>query len=218
MALKEDKKSQYDLTAHLYSFFTGFLYLFGGMSEERFRRKIIQENLPIQGNEKVLDICCANGKGTNILASYLKDGFVYGLDLNPSMIQFAERRTQKTSNIEFKVGDCSNLPFASNSIDIVTSFLALHELPTELLPKVFSEIRRVLTDDGLFLVFDLAVPSKSSGNINFVYYAFRLFEDETAARFMMIDQGAYYQKYGFKILKHQKYINGFINVYLLKIK
>jgi len=200
----------------MYSYFTGLLYFISGTSEKLFKRKVLIENLPMKGNEHVLDICCANGRGTKIISSFFREGNINGIDLNPKMISRAMKYTVKNDNLKFKVGDCSNMPFQNNSFDIVTSFLALHELSTNLLPKVISEIKRVLKSNGYLLVFDFAVPAKSFANINFVYYAFRLLEDESAARFMMVDQGEFFKKNGLHVVKHQKYMNGFINVYLLK--
>lgn len=208
----------YSLSAHMYSHFTGLLYFISGTTERLFKRKVLLENLPMRGNEQVLDICCANGNGTKIINSFFKEGTIYGIDLNPKMIFQAKRNSKKIHNIEFRVGDCSNIPFQENTFDIVTSFLALHELPTRFLPKVILEIKRVLKSDGYMLVFDFAVPPKSFANINFVYYAFRIIEDESAARFMMSDQGKFFERNGLKIIKHKKYMNGFINVYLLKNK
>ncbi|MBN1329508.1 MAG: class I SAM-dependent methyltransferase [Candidatus Heimdallarchaeota archaeon] len=205
----------YSLSAHMYSYFTGLLYFISGTSERLFKRKVLIENLPMKGNEHVLDICCANGKGTKIISSFFKEGIVYGIDLNPKMIFRAMKYSTKRENIKFKVGDCSNIPFQDNSFEIVTSFLALHELPTNLLPKVILEIKRVLKSSGYLLVFDFAIPAKSFANINFVYYTFRLIEDESAARFMMINHGEFFKQNGLQVVKHQKYMNGFINVYLL---
>jgi len=211
-------KIQYDIKAHLYSFFTGFLYILGGgLSENVFRKILFTEFITAKGNENVLDICCANGKGTISLASFFKDGNVIGIDLNPAMIGFAKRNARKIQNVNFQVGDCTKINFPDNSFDFVNSFLSLHEIPTPLVKEVLKEVRRVLKDTGFFLVFDFKVPKKSTLDLNFVYYALRLIEDESAAKFMMIDQIKYIEKFGFKLIYSKEYHNGFTRACLFKI-
>ncbi|MHA1586860.1 MAG: class I SAM-dependent methyltransferase, partial [Candidatus Heimdallarchaeota archaeon] len=94
----KSRNINYDIIAHLYSFITGFLYILGGgFTEKAFRRIFFTEFIKAKGNEEVLDICCANGKGTQFLASYFKQGRVTGIDLNPAMISFAIKNTKKTA-------------------------------------------------------------------------------------------------------------------------
>jgi len=214
----KSRNINYDIVAHLYSFVTGFLYILGGgLTEKAFRRIFFTEFIKTKGNEEVLDICCANGKGTQYLASYFKQGRVTGIDLNPVMISFAIKNTKKTANVNFRVGDCTKMDFSDKSFDFVNSFLALHEIPTQLVKIVLKEIKRVLKDTGRLLVFDFKLPEKSTLDLNFVYYALRLIEDESAARFMMIDQIKYIENHGFKLIHNKEYHNGFTRAYLFKV-
>ena len=214
----KSRNIKYDIVAHLYSFVTGFLYILGGgLTEKAFRRIFFTEFIKTKGNEEVLDICCANGKGTQYLASYFKQGRVTGIDLNPAMISFAIKNTKKTANVNFRVGDCTKMDFSDKSFDFVNSFLALHEIPTQLVKIVLKEIKRVLKDTGRLLVFDFKLPEKSTLDLNFVYYALRLIEDESAARFMMIDQIKYIENHGFKLIHNKEYHNGFTRAYLFKV-
>ncbi|MBK5112409.1 MAG: class I SAM-dependent methyltransferase [Candidatus Heimdallarchaeota archaeon] len=210
-------KSNYDIVAHLYSFITGFLYILGGgLTEKAFKKRLFTEFILAKGKKQVLDICCANGKGTKHLASYFKQGKVTGIDLNPAMISFAIKNTKEIPNVNFLVGDCTKMDFPDNSFDFVNSFLALHEIPTQQVKEVLKEIRRVLKDTGSLLVFDFKVPEKSTLDLNFVYYALRLIEDESAARFMMIDQIKYIETFGFKLIYSKEYHNGFTQACLFK--
>lgn len=214
----KSRNINYDIVAHLYSFVTGFLYILGGgLTEKAFRRIFFTEFIQAKGNEEVLDICCANGKGTQFLASYFKQGRVTGIDLNPAMISFAIKNTKKIANVNFRVGDCTKMDFPDQSFDFVNSFLALHEIPTQLVKVVLKEIKRVLKDTGRLLVFDFKLPEKSTLDLNFVYYALRLIEDESAARFMMIDQIKYIENHGFKLIHNKEYHNGFTRAYLFKV-
>ena len=210
--------SQYAVKAHLYSLFTGILYLIGGVIENRFRKKVFKNCLPKKGNEKVLDICCANGKGTLVLAGEFPNGQIDGLDINPSMIFFANHRVKNSPFVNFHVGNCAEIPFPDNNYNVINAWLALHEIPSSLLNSVIRETKRVLKKNGYLLIFDLTLPVKPSFSMRLIYYIFRLFEDESAAKFMMVDQGALLERFGFKLIKKWKVLMGFANVLLLTKK
>ena len=103
------ERTKYDITAHLYSFITGLLFILGGSTENRLRKLAYKEALILNKNDKILDICCANGKGTRIIASMIPEGKVIGIDLNPSMVAFAHSKSQNLSNVKFKIGDCAEI-------------------------------------------------------------------------------------------------------------
>ncbi len=210
--------TSYSLQAHMYSFFTGFLYLLGGSFQNRFRRDRFTEFLPIKADERILDICCANGKGTNVLALFAKDCKVTGIDIDPKMISFAIKNSRKVLNVNFRIADCTNMPFPANTFNIVNAFLALHEIPNELVPIVLNEIKRTLKKDGLLLIFELKLPKKSPLDmLNLRYYLFRLFEDENASRFMMVDQVKLVERSGFNLVKSKEFHFGLTSVRLYKV-
>ena len=215
---KDFSKITYDLIAHLYSFVTGGLFILGGVSEAKMRRKAYNETLPLKGNERILDLCCANGKGTRIISELIPNGMVYGIDLNPAMIAFATKNNSAHNNVRFRIGDCSAIPFDTNSFDIVTATLALHELPTHLLKTVLPEIKRVLKKNGYLFVFDFSIPQNPSLYLQLIYYIMRLFEDESAARFMLVNQEELLAKYGFKKVLRNSYLSDFLPATLYQLK
>ncbi|MHA1125496.1 MAG: class I SAM-dependent methyltransferase [Candidatus Heimdallarchaeota archaeon] len=206
----------YDPTAHLYSLFTGMLFMLTGVMEKQFRKRIYLEFLPLYDDQKILDICCANGYGTGILASTFPTCSVDALDLNSKMISFARRNNAQNKNIHFQVGDCTQLPYPDNTFDMITSFLALHELPTNLLSSAMREISRVLKLGGFLFVFELNIPNPIPLNLRWMYFVFRLFEDEAAARFMITEQETIIEPFGFKKLKKENYFLGFGNAFLFQ--
>lgn len=208
--------TSYDITAHLYSLFTGMLFMLTGVVEKQFRKRIYLNFLPLKKDQKILDICCANGFGTGILASTFPTCFIDALDLNPHMISFARKNNAHIKNIHFQVGNCTKLPFSDNSIDLVTSFLALHELPTELLSSALSEISRVLKKGGFLFLFELNIPNPIPLHLRWIYFVFRLFEDEAAARFMITEQEGIIAPFGFKMIKKENYFLGFGNAFLFQ--
>ncbi|MHA1555664.1 MAG: class I SAM-dependent methyltransferase [Candidatus Heimdallarchaeota archaeon] len=210
---------KYDLTAHLYSFITGALFILGGATESILRKKAYTETLQLKGNEKILDICCANGKGTRILSKLVPKGSIYGIDLNPGMIAFANsKNTEEYQNTDFRIGDCAKIPFNDRTFDVVTATLALHELPTSLLKSVMNEIKRVLKPNGYLFVFDFRYPKNPTTYLRIMYYFMRIFEDESAARFMMVDQTQLFAKHGFKKILQNNYISKFMPATLYQLK
>ena len=211
-------ENKYDLIAHLYSFVTGGLFILGGTSESYIRRKAYIETLPLKGDEIILDLCCANGKGTRVISDMIPNGMIYGIDLNPAMIAFASQNTSTYNNAKFRIGDCSKIPFKDDKFDIVTATLALHELPTNILKTVLQEIKRVLKNNGYLFVFDFSYPKKPTVYLRLMYYFMRIFEDESAARFMMVDQTALLEKYGFKQILRNSYLSDFMPATLYQLK
>lgn len=210
---------KYDLTAHLYSFVTGALFILGGATESIIRKRAYTETLLLKGNEKILDVCCANGKGTRMLSKLVPKGSIYGIDLNPGMVAFASSKNSvEYLNTKFKVGDCSKIPFSDKIFDVVTATLALHELPTSLLKSVMDEIKRVLKPNGYLFVFDFFYPKEPSVYLRVMYYFMRIFEDESAARFMMVDQTKLFAKYGFKKILRNNYLSKFMPATLYQLK
>jgi len=94
---------------------------------------------------RVLDL----GSGTGypaLLAAQTVDqsGSVMGIDLAKQMLEAAGRKAAmlKLSNVTFRTGDVTTLPFESASFDAVTTRFCLMFLPE--IPKAVAEIARVL--------------------------------------------------------------------------
>ncbi|NHJ85473.1 MAG: class I SAM-dependent methyltransferase [Asgard group archaeon] len=213
----ESKAYRFDFAAHFYSLFTGFILLLIGIFENNFRQRILQESLPIKGKERVLDICCANGKGTKILTTLIPNGTIHAIDLNPHMIMVAKKRTKNTPNLFFKVGNCAAIPYSDNNFDIVNSFLALHEIPTNLVRNVILEVKRVMKPEGFLVVFDFTIPYRLTPFQKMIYYVLRLIEDESAARFMMVDQKQLLERDNFILLKRKEYLYGLAEACIYKL-
>lgn len=95
---------------------------------------------------KVLDAGCAAGWYTDYLLS--KGAAPTALDISPEMVEATKRRTK--GNAEVLCVDLSKeLPFESDTFDLIVSSLTLHYL--EDWHKTFEEFSRVLTRDGVFI-------------------------------------------------------------------
>ena len=83
--------------------------------------------LPLDGDERVLDVGCGDGKVTSEIARRLPRGSVVGVDASHAMIAFAAQTfpTAVHPNLAFRVADAARLPFA-DQFDLVVSFNCLH--------------------------------------------------------------------------------------------
>jgi SAM-dependent methyltransferase len=95
----------------------------------------------------VLDIACGEGYGSNILGRVATK--VYGVDIDKSVIEHASKN-YLAGNLEFKAGDCKNIPLDDQSVDVIISFETIehHDHHEEML----SEFRRVMKNGGILII------------------------------------------------------------------
>ncbi len=109
---------------------------------QRLLQKLVSDD--IAGDDKALDICCGTGLYLSYLRQYFKAENLYGCDISSAMIQLAQRYCQNVQK-----ASVYELPYADNHFRLVTASSALHHLSD--LPKVLSEVYRVLVPGGIFL-------------------------------------------------------------------
>lgn len=94
-------------------------------SSQREAASDLMKYVPLQGNEKVLDVGCGEGKITAELVQKLPKGSILGIDISPSMIEFAQKHFSfPGSAIEFMLKDAQEMNFSSK-FDVILSFTAL---------------------------------------------------------------------------------------------
>jgi len=94
-----------------------------------------------------LDIACGEGYYTNYLHSELTkiyETYTYGVDISKAgIIECAKKKKeQQLTNIDYVVGNLSNLPFIDNSFDVMLNCFA---------PMDEKEFNRVLKDNGIYI-------------------------------------------------------------------
>ncbi len=95
----------------------------------------------------VLDIASGEGYGSDLLAEHA--AHVFGVDIAVDAIEHA-RGKYKRSNLEFHVGDCTHIPLADQSVDIIVSFETLEHYTQH--DASFVEFKRVLKPGGKLLI------------------------------------------------------------------
>jgi ubiquinone/menaquinone biosynthesis C-methylase UbiE len=114
---------------------------------ERYARDLVERARPIGASDRILDLGC----GTGIVARVLRERLggaanIVGIDKSPPMI---EKARSIAPEIDFRLGNATELPFADGSFDLVLCQEMLQFVPDRL--AALREVRRVLTPGGRFL-------------------------------------------------------------------
>lgn len=119
---------------------------------------------------RALDIGCGEGGFARQLAA--EGALVTGID--PFARAIAKAR-ESVPEAQFEIAMAEALPFRDQTFDLAVMINALHHVPIEHMDLAISEARRVLRDDGTFVVIE----PLASGNF---FEALRHIEDETKVR------------------------------------
>ncbi|MDC1057743.1 class I SAM-dependent methyltransferase [Nitrosopumilus sp.] len=98
-------------------------------------------------SKSVLDAACGSGYGSAILS---KSGAtkVVGIDNSSEAIEYCEKNYKK-ENLEFKKDNCEKITL-DTTFDVVVSFETIEHLKNQ--DNFLTEVKRVLKDDGIFIV------------------------------------------------------------------
>lgn len=117
----------------------------GNIELEHIHRYLLSKSLV--KNMDVLDIACGEGYGSYILSDEAHK--VYGVDVSLDTIKQAKTKYQR-SNLDFRIGDCREIPIADSSVDAVVSFETIEHINEQ--DQFLSEIKRVLRPDGILVI------------------------------------------------------------------
>jgi len=116
------------------------------------------EMTPIEADGFILDI---GGGGEGIIGK-LNGRQVVAIDLS-------EQELKETENEALKiVMDATDIKFLPSTFDVATSFFTLLYIPRDKQEQVFTEVHRVLKDNGKFLIWDVNIPENVEGKAFFM--------------------------------------------------
>jgi len=101
----------------------------------------------------ILDIGCNSGTFTKQIYNVFPKSKIFGIDVSKKAIAYAK---QKYTSINFQVAKAEELPFKSNTFDLVTCFEVLEHVDEP--KRIIKEIKRVLTKNGNII---LIVPTEN---------------------------------------------------------
>lgn len=100
--------------------------------------------------QKILEIGCGRGVGTEIIFEQFGAGEVHAFDIDPEMIRLAKKRLSRfpAEKLRLFVGDAENIDAPDNSYDAVFDFGIIHHIPEW--QNSVREVARVLKPNGKF--------------------------------------------------------------------
>lgn len=99
--------------------------------------------------ERVLEIGCGQGVGTEIILEQLGAAHVTACDLDPGMVDLARRRLAPfCDRVSLSVADAQHLEAPDDRFDAVFDFGIIHHIPDR--KAAIAEVRRVLRPGGRF--------------------------------------------------------------------
>jgi demethylmenaquinone methyltransferase/2-methoxy-6-polyprenyl-1,4-benzoquinol methylase len=124
--------------------------------DQRWKRKLVAL-ADVQPHHQVLDLACGTGDITFLLAQRLgRDGCATGVDIVAAMVEQARRKALQETRVRFEVGDVCRLAYADASFDRITAGYGVRNVPE--IPRLLSEIVRLLRPGGRFLSLDFGKP------------------------------------------------------------
>jgi ubiquinone/menaquinone biosynthesis C-methylase UbiE len=198
--------------AYLYDLLTPIM-MFG--QEQRANRRAV-ELLPRRPTDRILDVGCATGALTRLLARRLDPaggGLALGIDASADMVTVARRRSTALP-CRFDIALAEALPYPAAAFDAVVSSFFLHHLDRVDKLRALREMRRVLKPGNPCVIADIDQPYNAFGRLT-VATAEHLFQQPQIgenARGMLPELFA---AAGFSDVRRECRVAGYISVFVM---
>ena len=127
-----------------------------GMDRGWRRRAVRASGLRPGGS--AVDVACGTGSLTRELARAVPSGAVTGIDISPTMLAEARRRTprHRSARVRYVMADALELPMPDASVDAVTIGFGLRNMPDY--RRCLWEMARVVRRGGRVVVLEISRP------------------------------------------------------------
>jgi demethylmenaquinone methyltransferase/2-methoxy-6-polyprenyl-1,4-benzoquinol methylase len=126
----------------------------------KWRNKVV-EIVADKNPKRILDIATGTGDlAISLTKTNAKE--IIGLDISNGMLEVGRKKIKSKNldgTIDMVIGDSEDLPFEDNSFDAITVAFGVRNFMH--LEKGLSEILRVLKPNGVFVILETSVPTKS---------------------------------------------------------
>lgn len=152
---KEQVAEMFDNISGKYDFLNHFLSL----GIDRLWRKRAIKLIAKETPACILDVATGTGDLAVEACQYIKPEKMVGVDISRKMLDEGRQKIQKAGLehvIDLKYGDAEELPFKSNTFDVVMVAYGVRNF--ENTDKGLLEMQRVLKDGGLLLILEFSKP------------------------------------------------------------
>jgi SAM-dependent methyltransferase len=111
---------------------------------------ITRHDFPTQGN--ILEIGCAQGIRTNLMAQHAPKTKVLGIDRSSELLKIANEKYSHIQNLSFQEADLYDLPFSKEHFDYIYARLVFMHLNDPI--SALLNLKRVLRPGGTLLIED----------------------------------------------------------------
>jgi ubiquinone/menaquinone biosynthesis C-methylase UbiE len=209
---------------HMYHYATNSFWaaVRGPNDQDEIHRTTVN-NLPVPKDRKVrriLDYGCGIGQFAVALKERFPDAEVWGLDIGGPMVRYSHMRASKLNvDVNFVQRLAEDNGFADGYFDIVTSYIAHHEMPSDVSRQVIAEAQRVTRPGGVYYPVDFItggskmIPRSLFGR----WWDHRWNNERWSLEYHAMDFNAEIQARGFDQVKNVKpVIRGFGNRYFIR--
>ncbi len=190
----------------------------------KFLKRAIRA-MEIGPSDKLLDLGCGSGKNDIIMAKYLKNGFILGLDIGDDMIKVFKKKTKKIDKITliknridkpFNVyRNKSNFTLEKNKNKVLfnkgfISFV-IHGLPQKSRLEVIKNAYNNLEGGGRFYILDYTQRPLEKNPKSFQIF-FKKVECKYAYDYIKRDIKEDLEKVGFSDIHKKTFFKGSINL------
>ena len=111
--------------------------------------KLVEAGL--NSKSRVLEIGCGNGSLTKLIAPKVKSGKITALDISSESINTAKRNLSQYKNIDFVIGDVSQVNI-SEQYDLILLSDVLEHIRLEFHDSLFQKISELLDSNGIVFI------------------------------------------------------------------